>query len=124
MAKFFKCEHCGNLFAVVNDGKVPPFCCGEKMVLLDPNTVDAATEKHVPVVEIQRDGHVLNVAVGEVEHPMLDEHYIEWVALEADGRLEIRHLNPGEKPATVFAGADHGTVYAYCNLHGLWQVEF
>lgn len=124
MAKFFKCESCDNVFTVLKDGNVPPFCCGEKMTLLEPNTVDAATEKHVPVVEVQRDGHVLRVSVGEVAHPMLEEHYIEWIALEADGRLEIHHLKPSEKPVTIFAGAEHGNVYAYCNLHGLWTAEF
>lgn len=92
---------------------------------LEPNTVDAAQEKHVPVVELQRDGHVINVRVGEVEHPMTEEHYIEWVALEAGDRLEVHYFKPGQTPSTYFAGGlKTGTVYAYCNLHGLWKANF
>lgn len=92
---------------------------------LDPNTVDAATEKHVPYVDVQRDGHIIRVQVGEVEHPMEEAHYIEWVALEADDRLEVHHLKPGQTPVTFFAGGvKSGTVYAYCNLHGLWKATF
>ena len=86
---------------------------------------DAAHEKHVPVVETERDGHVIRARVGSVEHPSLPEHYIEWIALEAEGRLEVHYLQPGMKPATFFAGGSKtGTVYAYCNLHGLWSATF
>ena len=92
---------------------------------LDPNTVDAATEKHVPYVDVQRDGHIIRVQVGEVEHPMEEAHYIEWGALEADDRREVHHLKPGQTPVTFFAGGvKSGTVYAYCNLHGLWKATF
>lgn len=93
--------------------------------LVEANTVDAAVEKHVPVVELQRDGHIIHVAVGEVAHPMTDEHYIEWIALDAGGRFEVHSLKPGQTPATFFAGGvKSGTVYAYCNLHGLWKADF
>ena len=123
--KFYRCKHCGNLVAVIEDGGPVPVCCGEPMQLLVAGEVDAAVEKHVPVVELQREGHVLNVTVGEVEHPMEDAHYIEWIALEAAGRLEIHYLKPGQAPTTFFAGGvKTGIVYAYCNLHGLWKAEF
>ena len=123
--KFYICKHCGNIIAYVRSSGVPVVCCGEPMAELTANTTDAAVEKHVPVVELQREGHVLNVTVGEVEHPMEDAHYIEWIALEAEGRLEVHYLEPGMKPTTFFAGGSKtGTVYAYCNLHGLWSATF
>ena len=123
--KFYRCNHCGNIVAVVKDGKVTPSCCGEPMELLVAGSTDAATEKHVPVVESERDGHVIRARVGSVEHPMVPEHYIEWIALEAEGRLEVHYLEPGMKPSTFFAGGSKtGTVYAYCNLHGLWSSTF
>lgn len=120
MAKFFKDSN-GKLVAALGDGVATPAGCTE----LTANTEDAAHEKHVPVVEIERDGHVIRARVGSTEHPMLPEHYIEWIALEAEGRLEIHYLEPGMKPTTVFAGGSKtGTVYAYCNLHGLWSATF
>lgn len=92
---------------------------------VEANTVDAAVEKHVPKVELQRDGHIIHVNVGEVDHPMTEEHYIEWIALDAPGRFEVHNLKPGQTPATFFAGGvKNGAVYAYCNLHGLWKAEF
>ena len=121
--KFYRCRHCGNLVAVVEDAGPVPVCCGEPMELLVAGSVDAAAEKHVPAVT--REGNVLRARVGSVEHPMLPEHYIEWIALEAEGRLEVHYLEPGMKPTTFFAGGSKtGTVYAYCNLHGLWSATF
>ena len=114
-AKFYRCNHCGNLFLVVNDGGVTPICCGEPMQLLVPDSVDAAAEKHVPVTHVE---------VGSVEHPMIEEHYIEWIALANGGRIDIHYLSPGDKPASDFAGTEHGVAYAYCNLHGLWKADF
>lgn len=120
MATFFKDSE-GKLFAALSEGTAVPAGCTE----LTANTEDAAHEKHVPAVSVEREGHVIHVRVGETEHPMLPEHYIEWVALEADGRLEVHHLKPGMKPTTFFAGGSKtGTVYAYCNLHGLWSKTF
>ncbi len=120
MAKFFK-DPDGKLVAALGDGVATPAGCTE----LTANTEDAAHEKHVPVVEIERDGHVIRARVGSTEHPMLPEHYIEWIALEAEGRLEVHYLEPGMKPTTFFAGGSKtGTVYAYCNLHGLWSATF
>ena len=118
--KFYRCNHCGNIVAVVEDGGVTPSCCGEKMELLDPNTTDAAQEKHVPVVE--ESGDVVEVSVGSVAHPMTEEHYIQFIAYADDGEVVIKHLNPGDAPKASFRkGAELGTVYAYCNLHGLWK---
>lgn len=92
---------------------------------LEPNTTDAATEKHVPVVEVQNEGRLIHVTVGSTAHPMEDAHYIEWIALETDDRLEMHWLKPGQTPVVFFpGGAKSGTVYAYCNLHGLWKAEF
>lgn len=120
--KFYRCNHCGNLVMMVHDAGVNPVCCGEKMELLVPGSVDASVEKHVPVVQVQADG--LRVEVGSVAHPMTEEHYIEWIALAAAGRVDIRYLKPGDEPAALFPPAQGGVVYAYCNLHGLWKAEF
>ena len=119
MATFYKDEN-GNFLANIKGEAVP-----EGFTALEPNTVDAATEKHVPSVDLQRDGHIIHVQIGEVEHPMVEEHYIEWVALATDGKLCLKHLAPGDEPATKFGAccSEGGTVYAYCNLHGLWKAD-
>lgn len=120
MAVFFKDAN-GNFFTSVKAGVGAP----EGFEPVEANSVDAAKEKHVPAVDLERDGHIIHVQVGETMHPMTDEHYIEWVALEADDRLEIRYFKPGQTPVTFFAGGvKSGTVYAYCNLHGLWKATF
>lgn len=95
---------------------------GQKYDLLVADSVDAAKEKHVPA--LQKIDNVLEVEVGSVEHPMQDKHYIEWVALVTDDKVDIRYFKPGQKPKAVFDAGDHGVVYAYCNLHGLWKEEF
>ena len=125
MAKFYACDHCNSLFAAVLDGDAAPACCGEDMRILEPNKVDAAAEKHVQSVAVERDGHVLLVTVGEEPHPLVEGQYIELVALETPERCEVHRLKPGQAPTTFFPGnAAHGTVFAYCNLHGLWKAEF
>ncbi len=117
---FYRCEKCGNLIAVVEKGTCVPQCCGQPMTKLEAGSVDAAAEKHVPVVA--REGGAIKVAVGSVEHPMIDAHYIQWIALAAADRLDIRYLKPGDAPVATFAcDADEVTAYAYCNLHGLWK---
>lgn len=121
-AFFYRCERCGNLTALLKKGGGTLACCGQSMTLLEPNSTDAAQEKHVPEVTLE-EGKV-KVQVGSVAHPMLQEHYIEWIALATDDRLEIAYLKPGAAPKAEFAAAAHGTVYAYCNLHGLWKAEF
>ena len=121
--KFYRCNHCGNIVVMVKDAGVNPVCCGEKMELLVAGSTDAATEKHVPVVTPVHNGHAIEVTVGSVAHPMLEEHSIEWIALVAEDRTEIHYLKPGEEPKTGFAGVEHGTVYDYCKLHGLWKAD-
>lgn len=121
---YFICKHCGNIVLKVKDKKVPVMCCGEKMTEIIPGTTDAAVEKHLPV--ISQKGNSITVTVGSVEHPMLDEHYIEWISLETSCGNQIKYLNPGEKPEAVFELAGGDTLlaaYAYCNLHGLWKTE-
>ncbi len=116
----YKCEHCGNIVEVVHAGAGALVCCGEEMKLLVENTVDAAKEKHVPVVEKVAEGY--RVSVGSVAHPMEEKHYIEWIELLADGVAYRKFLKPGEEPSAVFCvKADKVTVREYCNLHGLWQ---
>ena len=120
--KFFICEHCGNIIAFVNNSGVPVVCCGEKMKELIPGTTDAAVEKHIPVYRVE-DGKVF-VTVGSVAHPMLPEHYIEWVSLQTKLGNQRKALNPGDKPEVCFSiceGDEVEAVYAYCNLHSLWK---
>ena len=120
--KFYRCEHCGNIVTFVNASGVPVMCCGQKMTELVPGTTDGAFEKHVPVVEIQ--GSTVVVKVGAVEHPMLDAHYIQFIALETTQGCQIKYLKPGQAPIASFALAEGEQVvaaYEYCNLHGLWK---
>ena len=120
--KFYVCEHCGNIITMVKNTGVLVMCCGQKMTELVPGTVDAALEKHVPVVETA--GNVVNVKVGSVEHPMLAEHFIQWIALETNQGSQIKYLQPGQAPQASFAlaeGEEVKAVYEYCNLHGLWK---
>lgn len=122
--KFLLCEHCGNLVGMVRESGVPMMCCGQKMTELVPGTSDGAAEKHVPSYEV--DGYMVNVTVGSVEHPMTEEHYIEWVAIETEKGAQRKTLKPGDKPSVVFALSDDDkldAVYAYCNLHGLWKID-
>jgi superoxide reductase len=120
--RFFKCELCGKIIGEIKGGSPQTICCGEPMKELVANTSDGATEKHVPVITVN--GNQIEVVVGEVEHPMLPEHYIEWIALETKQGMQRKALNPGDAPKAVFAIADGDEVvaaYAYCNLHGLWK---
>lgn len=122
MMKFYRCAHCGNIIAFVENKGVPVVCCGEKMNEIAANTTDAALEKHVPVYEI-KDG-IVKVTIGEVDHPMLEEHFIQWVALETKEGKQRKILKPGQKPEVSFAlteGDEIVAVYEYCNLHGLWK---
>lgn len=120
--KFYRCEHCGNIITFVHSAGVPVMCCGQKMTELVPGTTDGAAEKHVPVVEVQ--GSTVQVKVGSVEHPMLPEHFIQFIAIETKQGSQIKYLQPGEKPQASFVLADGDqlvAVYEYCNLHGLWK---
>lgn len=122
--EFYRCNHCGNVIAYLVNSGVKVQCCGEPMQLLVPNTSDGASEKHVPVIEVN--GNKVIVKVGEVAHPMAEDHYIEWIALETKAGNQRHILKPGDKPETVFAieeGDDVIGAYAYCNKHGLWLKE-
>lgn len=119
--KFYKCPICGNIIYVVEGNEKLVKCCGQSLEELIPNTVDAATEKHVPVCKIE--GEKLTVTVGEVEHPMTSEHYIMFIAQVAGGTVNIVKLNPSDKPTATFPYIENATIYAYCNLHGLWSSE-
>ena len=122
--KFYVCEHCGNIITFVKSSGVPVMCCGQKMTEIVPGTTDAAVEKHVPVVEKTAHGHgySVTVKVGEVEHPMLDEHYIPLIAAVSGDTVTMKFPKPGDKPELRTFSAD-GEVKAYeiCNLHGYWK---
>ncbi|MBQ3055022.1 MAG: desulfoferrodoxin [Oscillospiraceae bacterium] len=122
--RFFICEHCGNLIGMIHDAGVPMMCCGQKMTKLEPGTTDASVEKHVPVATVN--GDTVEVIVGAVEHPMTEEHFIPWVYLQTDRGGQRKCLKPGETPKVRFSLCDETplAVYAYCNLHSLWKVEF
>ncbi len=121
--RFFICEHCGNIVGLIKSSGVPIKCCGQNMTELIPGTTDAAVEKHVPVVAVE--GNTVKVTVGEVIHPMTEEHSIQWIYLKTDKGGQRKDLNPGEEPVAVFALADEKpvAVYEYCNLHGLWKAD-
>jgi superoxide reductase len=118
--QIYKCEVCGNIVEVLHEGKGELVCCGEPMKLFVENTVDAAKEKHVPIMEKTKEG--FKVKVGSVAHPMEEKHYIEWIELIADGKAYRKFLKPGDVPEATFdIDAQQVTVREYCNLHGLWK---
>lgn len=119
---FFKCEHCGNIIAMINSSGVKVKCCGDTMVELKPNTVDASEEKHIPAAK--RDGNKLTVDIGAVIHPMTDEHHIEWICVAQEHKTQMVTLDKTGKPSATFDIDDgDATVYDYCNLHALWATE-
>ncbi|MFH2064205.1 MAG: desulfoferrodoxin [Pseudomonadota bacterium] len=116
----YKCEVCGNIVEVLHGGEGELVCCGQPMKLMKENTVDAAKEKHVPVIEKVDGG--FKVKVGSVAHPMEEKHYIEWIEIIADGKVYRKFLKPGDKPEAVFKiDAAKVTAREYCNLHGQWK---
>ncbi len=118
---FYKCPICGNIIGLI-DGDIKHMrCCGKEMELLVANSQDAATEKHVPVYE--KDGDEIIVRVGEVEHPMVEDHYIMWIAQVSDNKTTRIRLHPNQKPEVRFKYIPESTIYAYCNKHGLWKTE-
>lgn len=120
--EFYRCEMCGNMVVKIKNGGGTLVCCGKNMTKLTANSTDAAQEKHVPVVT--RENGKIKVAVGSTLHPMLPEHHIEWIALVSGDRVELKYLQPGMQPVAEFEDAESGTVYEYCNLHGLWKADF
>ena len=120
--KFYRCEICGQIIAIVKKTGSPLVCCGQPMKEIIPGTTDAAAEKHVPVYEV-KDGKVI-VKIGEIAHPMTEEHYIEWVSVQTTGGNQRKALKPGDAPEVCFSicdGDEVEAVYAYCNLHSLWK---
>lgn len=123
MAQFYICRACGNIVNMIHDSGAPLNCCGQNMQPLVPNTVDASGEKHLPVVNIE--GDTVNVKVGVVAHPMLPEHYIEWIYVQTANGGQYKELKPGDEPRACFTlcGDKVVAVYAYCNIHGLWMTK-
>lgn len=118
--QIYKCEVCGNIVEMLHEGAGELVCCNEPMKLFEENTVDAAKEKHVPVMEKTAEG--TKVKVGSVAHPMEEKHYIEWIEIIADGKAYRQFLNPGDAPEATFnIEAGKVTVREYCNVHGLWK---
>jgi superoxide reductase len=121
--RFFRCDICGNLVGMIHSSGAPMTCCGQHMTELVPGSVDASHEKHVPVIKVEDDKAIVHI--GSVDHPMLAEHYIEWVYLQTEDGGHRKCLQPGGAPEAVFAlgGAKVVAAYAYCNLHGLWKAN-
>ena len=122
--RFFICNHCGNIIAMIKDNGVPIKCCGENMQEIAPGTSEGAHEKHIPVYHIN--GETVNVSVGETEHPMTPEHYIDWVCIETEDGLQFKKLKPSMSPKISFSltkGDKVKSVYAFCNLHSLWKTQ-
>ena len=119
--RFYRCKVCGNMIGLIHGNSENISCCGEKMELLHANSTDAATEKHVPVYE--KDGNEIVVRVGEVEHPMEEDHYIMWIAQVSEDRTTRVRLHPGQATETRFPYIPGSVLYEYCNKHGLWKKE-
>ncbi|OYT48544.1 desulfoferrodoxin [Candidatus Bathyarchaeota archaeon ex4484_231] len=122
LKQVYRCNICGNIVEVLHAGSGQLVCCGQPMELLTEKTEDVGKEKHVPVVEMTADG--FKVKVGSIEHPMEENHYIEWIELIADDKVYRRFLKPGEKPEAEFkVKAEQIQAREYCNVHGLWSVR-
>lgn len=121
--EFFICEHCGNLISLMEDKGVSITCCGQKMTKLEPNTVDAAVEKHLPVATLSEG--VLSVEIGSVIHPMTPEHHIKWIFVCCESHGQRKVFDPTDEPKfDFFVGEEKSfEIFAYCNLHGLWKAE-
>ena len=117
----YKCNLCGNIVEVVHSADGELYCCGQPMEALEAKSADSSTEKHVPVIEKIDGGY--RVTVGSTLHPMLDEHFIEWIELDFDGRSCKKYLKPGDEPVAEFLCGHYDNVTAreYCNIHGLWK---
>jgi len=120
--KYYRCETCGQIVAMVQKKPCPVMCCGKPMKEIVPGTTDASVEKHVPVWTVE--GNTVKVTVGAAVHPMVEAHYIEWIALETKEGYQVKRLTPGSEPKAEFAlteGDEVVAVLAYCNLHSLWK---
>lgn len=122
--KYYECKTCGNVMVLFEDSGVIPVCCGSTMIEITPQSLDGAKEKHVPVVEVN--ANEVTVRVGEILHPMTDEHYIKWIVLETDKGKYIRSLKPGQDPVAKFWLVNNEVpliAYEYCNIHSLWTKQ-
>lgn len=122
--RFLRCNVCGNIVAIVEDSGVPVVCCGQNMEALKAGATDGAAEKHVPVFTVK--DNIVHVTVGEAEHPMTAEHYIQWISIRTDSGNQRRELKAGDAPKACFAlceGEKLLEVFAYCNIHGLWVAD-
>lgn len=125
---FYFCPHCGNMVGMINDGGVVPHCCGEKMTKLEANTKDGAKEKHIPVYTAKpecENAVAIHVTVGSTEHPMTEEHYVQWIYVQSEHGGQRKSLNPGDKPEAVFVFKNDKPIkiFEYCNLHGLYSCD-
>ncbi|NLM62932.1 MAG: desulfoferrodoxin [Mollicutes bacterium] len=120
--RIFKCEICGNIVELINDGGGTLVCCGQEMEEIEINTEENTYEKHIPFV--QKEGNKVKVQIGKTIHPMIDEHYIEWIALIEDNFIQKVNLKPGDEPIANFTvQSDNFTVYTYCNIHGFYMTK-
>lgn len=124
-SQIYKCNICGNIVEVLHDGGGELVCCGQVMQRIKDNFEDQGQEKHLPVIEVLTDNSGVKVKIGEVEHPMLSEHYIEWIEIITDDNKRMKKfLNPGDKPEAEFqAKIKVISARSYCNIHGLWKTE-
>jgi superoxide reductase len=120
--QIYKCDKCGNIVEILDGGQGQLVCCGEPMILLEEQTADWKNEKHVPVIKDKGEGKV-KVIVGSTLHPMVEDHWIEWIEIIADGKVQRKYLNPGDEPKAKFKVKDASNIIAreYCNKHGLWK---
>jgi len=122
--EFYRCRHCGNIITFMENKGPAVFCCGEKMEKLEPGTVEASLEKHIPVVIVEP--AQVKVEIGSVPHPMIPEHYIQWIVLETQNGVQWKKLTPSDMPSATFPLAQGDKVIAaweYCNIHGLWKKD-
>ncbi|QSX07085.1 desulfoferrodoxin [Sedimentibacter sp. zth1] len=122
--KFYSCDHCGNIMRMIRDEGVPIVCCGETMREMVPNIEDASHEKHIPEIDFNR--NTLRVKIGNIPHPMVKEHSIKWVFIVSQEGEQLKYLRINKAPEVEFSlvnGDKPIKVYAYCNIHGLWEVE-
>jgi superoxide reductase len=118
--QIYKCNVCGNIVEVVHTGVGQLVCCGQPMELLNEKTEDVGQEKHVPIIERTATG--LKIKVGAIPHPMEEKHFIEWIEIIADGKVDKKFLKPGDAPKTEFnISPNEVVVRIYCNIHGLWK---
>lgn len=120
--KFYSCNHCKNSIIQLEKNNVSITCCGKEMEEMIPGSIEASKEKHIPKI-IQKDD-VTIVEVGDIKHPMTEEHYIKWIALETENGFLMQHLQNDSESKAIFQ-TDQKIIraYAYCNLHGLWKKE-